>query len=562
MSTGNGQTTNRMERNGTHAELERLPPHNRDAERGVLGSILRDNRQLLVAHQVIRSDDFYVFGHQEIFKGMLALTQAGSSIDYVTLSDWLKENNRLEDAGGHGYLVDLWEEIFNPDRCRQYAEIVRRFADVRTVMHAGLDIAKLAAEPGADPAELREQLLRQLGDLGHGDRAEGYRFEPVDIRQLVVRARAPEWAVKRVLVMGQTAILGGPRKVLKTSIAVDLGVSIATGTSFLGTFTIPQPRRVCLVSGESGDFVILDVVKRVCAARQMVLEDGASRQMVLDDILKNLSFHFRLPQLANPLQLREMAKGLKDCGAELVILDPLYLALLAGVAKGGPQASNIFDMGPVYNDVAETCFGVGCTPILAHHFNKAKRVESTSNGSKLDDVAQPNLSDLAFAGVQEYAAQWLLLGRREPYQPGRGEHLLWLVAGGRVGHSGAWGVDVDEGQLDDDFQGRKWAVQVLSETDAITGKDTRKRGELEEKRRRAEAADDADLLRVMDELDTERAGVTQTRLSNGVRWGDKRTKTTLERLVQEGIVDRRRSKVPTGSGAEKECTTYRRALFE
>ena len=67
-----------------------------------------------------------------------------------------------------------------------------------------------------------------------------------------------EWMIEKTLVRYEPMILGGPKKSLKTSIVLDLAISLAAGfnTSFLGKFYIKQPYRVGLISGESGTLVL------------------------------------------------------------------------------------------------------------------------------------------------------------------------------------------------------------------------------------------------------------------------------------------------------------------
>jgi hypothetical protein len=70
------------------------------------------------------------------------------------------------------------------------------------------------------------------------------------------------------------------------------------------------------------------------------------------------------------------------------------------------------------------------------------------------------LDQLAFAGIGEFARQWVLVNRRKAYQPGFGNHELMLAVGGNAGHSGCWEVTVNEGVLDTEFEGKRSQVGV------------------------------------------------------------------------------------------------------
>ena len=247
------------------------------------------------------------------------------------------------------------------------------------------------------------------------------------------------WLIRRILVRLQPCVIGGPKKTLKTTLLIDLAISLATAMRFLGEFAVDRPMRVGFFSGESGPATIKDGALRVCQSKGIDPAD-----------LGNIYWGFGLPQLNQDDHLAELERVIREHNLEVVILDPLYLCLLSGSAGRRLDASNLFDMGPLLARVTETCLRAGGTPLMAHHFRK--------NRESPHDT--PELEDLAFAGIQEFARQWILVGRREKFEPGSGIHKLWLTVGGSAGHSGDWALDIDEGVMDDDFRGRRWDVTV------------------------------------------------------------------------------------------------------
>src|SRR5438270_10596860 len=82
---------------------------------------------------------------------------------------------------------------------------------------------------------------------------------------------ALEWLAEGALVAGQLGVIGGPKKSLKTSVAADLAISLATATPFLGRFAVPKARRTALFSAESGGAALRETAQRVCAARRVAL---------------------------------------------------------------------------------------------------------------------------------------------------------------------------------------------------------------------------------------------------------------------------------------------------
>lgn len=370
--------------------------------------------------------------------------------------------------------------------------------------------------------------LTPLSNDVERDGAEPFRLRIYGATELSKADFRMQWHVRRILVRDQPCVLAGPKKILKTTIAVDLAVSLAAGQPFLNAFEVPEPVCVLLISGESGGFVIQETVRRVCRSKGIQNDFGS--------ILEGRLFTaFDLPALNDPAHLAGMNRLLRMHAIGVVVIDPLYLSLLRAKLPGQRvDASNLFDMGPLFQSIAQSCLDAGATPVLLHHFSKA----GTATGE------MPGLESMAFAGCQEFARQWVLLGRRSTFESGSGKHELWMTVGGSAGHSGEWALDVDEGVLKDDFSGRKWDPIIRPASEAATAARGQKQAEKEQAKRRA-GAEDAQTALVKLRGD---GPSTKTEWREALGWSSKRLDSAIAVLLEERAIRRTTKHVHAGEG--------------
>jgi replicative DNA helicase len=350
------------------------------------------------------------------------------------------------------------------------------------------------------------------------DLIDAHTFALTDYRQ--------DWIITKILAKGQPAIVGGPKKALKTCLMIDLAVSCATGTPFLGKFKVARPVRTAILSGESGEFTIKETAIRICRARGLELAD----------IGDQLLFGFKLPKLVSVGDMAALQEILKRRQIELLIIDPLYLSLLAGQGKDGLRAENLYDMGPLLLGIAQACLSVGCTPVLVHHTRKG----TTAATEPLD------LDDLAYAGVAEFARQWILVSRRKRYDPDHGLHELWLSVGGSAGHGGLWSMSINEGLIDDFFAGRKWDVEVTTSGEARHTANDERDEEAAKKRTARNKGDQAQILSLLDATDPDRIGTSYWALQRKSELSRPRFANAVDELEEDGVVEQMTVQTPTG----------------
>ncbi len=526
-------------RNG--ANVADPPRYNLDAERTVLGSMIRDNATIDPVRELVTVNDFYVDSHRRIYRAIVELADEGTPGDIVTVSDRLEGRGEIGPRRDVGYpqLAEILDAAPTAANAAHYAGIVRRDAQARRLAALCDRYGSESRRPTFDITEALETFQQAAIALaGHDpDTKTGFRWAPLDSTEFAEADYRPEWLVRRILVARQPAIVGGPKKSLKTSLLIDLAVSLASATPFLGTFEVPRLVRVAVLSGESGPFTLQETARRICVARGLELAD----------IAEQLIWQFTLPQLATPSHLAELTRGLRGDGIDVAISDPLYLSLLAGQEPGGARAESLYDMGPLLLAVSRACLEAGATPVLAHHTRKHAAHEPI------------DLDDLAFSGVSEFARQWLLVSRRESYQAGTGEHRLWLNVGGSVGHGGLWSLDIAEGSLADDFSGRRWDVTVQ------TSGQERQHAEAEREQARQarqggqDRIDDTTLMQVIDrQAGTGETPLGFTRARDLAGLSGPRMQRSVERLIIANVIERVPVTATIGNGATRRADGLRR----
>ncbi|MBP7007153.1 hypothetical protein KBB05_00040 [Patescibacteria group bacterium] len=75
----------------------KLPPHNIDAEKGVLSCVFLDNDCMYILDGLqVQPEDFYLKEHTIIFEAMSILKNSKRTIDVVTIGDQLTKSGNLE----------------------------------------------------------------------------------------------------------------------------------------------------------------------------------------------------------------------------------------------------------------------------------------------------------------------------------------------------------------------------------------------------------------------------------------------------------------------------------
>ena len=272
--------------------------------------------------------------------------------------------------------------------------------------------------------------------------ASGKVIHSITSKQLAEHGSKRRYLIEEILPVGEPGCISGPSKSLKTTLAIDLAISVASGKPFLGKFPVAETGNVLLISGESGVETLFETAGRICRAKGLELSQ-------LDESLR---WATSLPRI--PREIEDIRRTIEQGKIKLLVIDPAYFAL----REVGHDLANATKIGAALEPLTEVCRELGCTVILVAHNRKGR-------GADQRRFDPPRLEEIAGAGIDQWVRHWLLIGPRDDWDAEAGKHWLWMVSGGSAGHAGEHALNIVEGKPSDEG-GRTWQCEVLGMAEA------------------------------------------------------------------------------------------------
>ncbi len=173
-----------------------------------------------------------------------------------------------------------------------------------------------------------------------------------DLCARVDTAGPRRWLIRGIWPGGAYGVHAAEMKAQKTWNALDLAVSGASGTPWLGTYPIEDTGPVVIFAGEGGEASIVRRLRAICASRDLKAENLP------------ITICTRAPHLGDAGHMLAFQTHLEAVRPRLVILDPLYLSL------GGADGKDLCAMGRLLERPQILCDQLGTSLIVVTHFNR------------------------------------------------------------------------------------------------------------------------------------------------------------------------------------------------
>jgi len=150
---------------------ESRAPHNLEAEQGLIGALLLDNKVLERVSDLLRPIHFYAPAHGRIYEAIQVIVERGQAATPVTLKGYFEKDQDLDSVGGVEYLADLAGAVVSLTNTESYAQTIYDLYLRRELIGVGSDIIQDAhafsiEQETTDTIEKAEAELFKLAESG------------------------------------------------------------------------------------------------------------------------------------------------------------------------------------------------------------------------------------------------------------------------------------------------------------------------------------------------------------------------------------------------------------
>ena len=393
--------------------LQKVPPHNIEAEQSILSAILIENNTLPEVLEILSDQDFYREAHRKIFKAMVELFEKNEPADLVTLTNLLKERGQLGSLGGASYLAELMDAVPMAVNAAHYAKIVQEKASLRRLIEQAASITTRCFEDKGDVEEILDFAERSIFDISENKiKPSFYALGEIltDTYKAVEEAYENKVLVTGVptgfrgldektsgFQAGDLIIIAGRPSMGKTALALNIArnASVETGAP-AAVFSLEM-------SKEQLSLRMLSAEARIDSSRMrggFLSESDLARINRAAGALYDIPIYIDDSPAISALEIRAKARRMKmDKGVGLVVID--YLQLMRGRASAERRELEISEISRSLKALAKE---LNLPVVALSQLNR--KVEDRTN-------KRPVLSDLRESGAIEQDADVILFIYRD-----------------------------------------------------------------------------------------------------------------------------------------------------
>ena len=399
----------------TTNELIKKMPFSLEAEQSVLGSILINPECFSEIASELKSNDFYIETHKEIYLAMQELFLKNRTIDLVTLIDTLiKQGVYDKEEESKKYIKLIAEVVPSASNVKDYAKIVRDNSTLRSLIDVCADVTELAYTNQGDVEKLLDSAQQKIYDINQTSQIKGFthireallsNYEHLRLLKTDPDAAAGQptgfSALDRVLVgmgPGDLILVGARPGMGKTSFAMNIASKVA----------LQSKKTVCVFSLEmSAEQLVSRMLSSEALVDSYAIRSGNLSNDDWDKIARASSVLSECDILIDDTAgisaagMRAKLRKIKNLG--LIVIDYLQLMQSDNTRKNDSRVNDVADISRNLKLMAKDLK----VPIIC--------CAQLSRGPESRTDKRPMLSDLRDSGAIEQDADVVMFLYRDEY---------------------------------------------------------------------------------------------------------------------------------------------------
>lgn len=146
-------------------EFGKLQPQARDLEEAVLGALMLEKDAYSVISDILKPECFYEYGHQLIYKAIVDLASKQEPIDMLTVTEQLRRNGTLDEAGGPFLITQLTAKVASAAHVEYHARIIAQKYLARELISFSSDVQTKAFDDTQDVDDLMQDAEGKLFEI-------------------------------------------------------------------------------------------------------------------------------------------------------------------------------------------------------------------------------------------------------------------------------------------------------------------------------------------------------------------------------------------------------------
>ena len=412
----------------------RVMPHNLEAEQGLLGSLLVDNRVVERVGDFLKHNHFFHPAHQRIYTAIQKLIDRNQTASPITLKGYFEQDQDLANVGGAEYLAELASSVVTIINAEDYARNIYELHQRRELILVGEDVVNESFDQNLDeePMKVLQRAEGRLYEIAQSGETKGgfvsLRDSVKTAIEIAEKAFQTEGNITGVttglrdldeklggLHKSDLLILAGRPSMGKTALAVNIAYNAAQKFADTGG---KEGGRVAFFSLEmSAD----QLATRILAEQSGISGDSIRKGNFREDDFRKFAqaaqklssvplFIDDTPALSISA-VRSRARRLqRQHGLELLVVD--YLQLLTGTGSRQSSENRVLEISEITRGLKAIAKELQI-PVLA--------LSQLSRAVEQREDKRPMLSDLRESGSIEQDSDVVMFVYREEYYLSRSE---------------------------------------------------------------------------------------------------------------------------------------------